>query len=144
MEKRITSRITHSSEEERKYYHKKAKDLGYNSFVEFAKAAMDKRIKEENIAANSLRKIADIARDLEQILEIQSDSGELTEEEKQARSIAELIFNLAIHSDVMRNDPDNKVFITDEIYLEGDEPRWEYRYPLQKGFDVNDYINLKK
>lgn len=140
MEKRIYSKVTHTDQSEREYYHKKAKELGYSTFVDFAKAAMQKVIEEEDYVVNQLTKIAEESADLWQILDIQAETQDLNAEELQARNVAELIYDLSVHTDAMINSPQNQVRVTDLVYLEGEAPRVQYKYPLMAGFDVNKYI----
>jgi len=137
---RILSKITHLNEAERKYFHDKASELGYGSFVEFAKTAMEKEIASNNFAVSNLNKIADLAGNLKQVFDIQEEETDLTPEEEQANLAAELIYDLAVHTDIMKNSPENQVWMDDPAYLEGEKPRYVYRHALQKGFDISKYI----
>ena len=101
---------------------------------------MLKAIEADDYVVNQLRKIAEIAGDLKQILDIQAETEELSREESQASKVAGLIYDLSIHADAMKNSPSNRVHMSDPAYLEGDKPGMIYKYPLINKFDIEKYI----
>ncbi|TAJ13057.1 hypothetical protein DMA11_10350 [Marinilabiliaceae bacterium JC017] len=140
---RILGRVEFTDEEEKNFFYEKAKELGYSSFKDFAIAAMKKEIENSNYTVSKLNEIAEIAADLETVLGYEIENDEVSKEIEQAQKVAQLIYNLAVHTDIMVNDKSNQVFVDDPADLEPEEePYWRNKHALLHGFDISKYLNL--
>ena len=137
---RIHGRIEFKNKEEKDFFYNKSKELGYSSFKDFALSAMQKEIDESNYLLTQLNKIADTACELSQYFSFIDE--ELTDEQEQVLKVANLIYSLAVHTDIMKNDPSNQVCIDDPLMLdEGEKPYWRNKHAILADFDINKYLN---
>lgn len=136
--KRIHGRVEFNDEEEKEFYYRKSEELGYSSFKDFALSAMKKEIEESNFSLSMLENIAETACKLAQYL---SEQEKFTAEQKQTLKVAELIYELSVNTDIMKNDPSNQIFIDDPLMLDaGEKPHFRYKHALTAGFNINDYL----
>jgi len=138
MTKRILSQIEMLSEEERDYYQREARKLGFSTFAGFAKVAMIEKIEKADPLYNAFCSILEICNENETWLqEVDlSDDLELSDVEKEALKVIRVIEQLIIRTRVIKDNPESFVYLDPAAIEEGEDPL-AFRYALVK----DDYVD---
>lgn len=124
---RVMSSIPHEGREERDFFHLKARELGYDSFVDFCKAAMFKYIEDVNPILASFQNVAELADKNLKFLEVSEQNNGLDPSQEQARVISKLIYNLVANSQLVMDSP---------------SLNQSFKKHLTKNFDINTVLNI--
>ena len=124
------------SPDEREFYQKEARRLGYQNFTSFAKTAMLKLIETADPLAEALNSIVETCNDTERWLQ---EIEEPAPREAEALEIIRAIEQLAIRTKVMQEDPHNMITVSGAMLDPDEEPHERYRFALVKD-DLVDAI----